>query len=178
MDEQHPVRKVKLFMSIIYTDELSFESAIFNLIERYGPLDFVSKEMPFIYTDYYEKEMGPGLRRRFLTFRNLIYPDEIINCKLFTTEVEKRYVKENCGRRVNIDPGILSLERLILASRKNFTHRVYLGKGVYADLTLIFKKGSFRSLEWTYPDYRSEEVIKMLNRIRELYKLQLQQEGV
>lgn len=177
MEEQPPVKKVKLLMSLIYSDDSAFFSAVSDLTERYGIIDFASKEMPFTYTDYYEKEMGPGLRRRFLTFSKLIFPDEIVACKLFTMEIEKKYIKQDGGRRVNIDPGILSLERVVLASRKNFVHRIYLGNGIYADLTLIFKKGTFRALEWTYPDYRSEEIINMLNRIRELYKFQIQQKG-
>ncbi len=73
------------------------------------------------------------------------------------------------NRRINIDPGYINPERLILAKGKNFTHRVYLSKGIFADLTLIFQKGSFRPLEWTYPDYADPEIIGFFNDIRNKY---------
>ena len=80
---------------------------------------------------------------------------------------------EEGKRKINIDPGYVSLERLILVTGKNYTHRIYLSKGIFADLTLIFNKGSFRPLEWTFKDYASPEIISMLNDVRERYKKQL-----
>jgi hypothetical protein len=95
-----------------------------------------------------------------------------VDIKLQTNELEKRYVQEG-KRRVNIDPGYIALERLVLATGKNYTHRIYLSKGIYADLTLVFHQGSFQSLAWTYRDYADLVVIGTFNEIRERYKNQL-----
>jgi len=88
--------------------------------------------------------------------------------------IERQYL-EGENRQVNIDPGYIGLERLILATGKNYVHRVYLSHGIYADLTLIFKKGSFRPLEWTYKDYANPEMISMFNNLRKRYMDQLRQ---
>ena len=90
-----------------------------------------------------------------------------------TNELETRWEVEG-RRRVNVDPGILSAERLVLATGKNYIHRIYLGSGVYGDLTLIYSKGSYRPLPWTYPDYQVPETIAMFNILRKRYRMQLQ----
>jgi hypothetical protein len=120
--------------------------------------------------------MGWPLYRHFLAFKRLIRPDDLVAVKLKTNEVEKRYLREE-RRRVNIDPGYISLERLILATGKNYTHRVYLSDGIYADLTLIYHRESFRTLPWTYEDYADPEVICYMNRLREAYKRYLRGRG-
>jgi hypothetical protein len=89
--------------------------------------------------------------------------------KLTTNRVEEEY-RQDGRRRINIDPGYISLERLILATGKNYTHRIYLSKGIYADLTLIFQKRSFRPLEWTFRDYATPEIIGFFNDLRKKYK--------
>ena len=76
-------------------------------------------------------------------------------------------------RRVNLDPGYLLLERFVLASGKNFTHRIYIGQGIYADLTLMFQKGAFRTLPWTYPDYAARDMQSFLTQVRRKYAADL-----
>jgi hypothetical protein len=92
--------------------------------------------------------------------------DRLAEIKLFTNQVEKQFLDPQRGRRVNIDPGLLSLENLVLATGKNFTHRIYLQQGIFAEVTLIFQKGKFVTLPWTYPDYASEEITAILAQIR------------
>ena len=109
--------------------------------EKFGPVDLVSAWMPFDYTIYYEREMGSPLFRRMLVFRDLIGQDELPAIKRFTNDLESEYLDEG-RRRVNIDPGYLLPERFVLATGKNFTHRIYIGQGIYADLTLIYAKAN------------------------------------
>ncbi|MBW1804141.1 MAG: DUF4416 family protein [Deltaproteobacteria bacterium] len=91
---------------------------------------------------------------------------------LFGNALEQHYLVRG-KRRVNIDPGYISMERLVLATGKNYTHRIYLAGGIYADLTLVFHKGSFKPLEWTYKDYATPEVIGFFNALRDRYKNQI-----
>ena len=136
--------------------------------ERFGHVDWVSEILAFDRTRYYEKEMGWPLHRRFISFMRLIMPESIREIKLHTNEVEKAHLDKG-NRTLNIDPGYLTLERLVLATGKNYIHRVPLGKGIYADLTLIFYDGTFKPLSWTYPDYAEEKVIGLFNLLRSRY---------
>ena len=163
---------VKLICSIFSPEETMIRECIEHLEEIFGPADWVGPPMFFDRTKYYEREMGWPLHRRFVSFTRLISPERIVEAKLAADGLEQKYSREG-KRRVNIDPGYISLERLVLATGKNYTHRVYLSKGVYADLTLLFQRGTFRSLEWTFPDYASSEMIGIFNEIRSGYKDQL-----
>ncbi|PKN64625.1 MAG: DUF4416 domain-containing protein [Deltaproteobacteria bacterium HGW-Deltaproteobacteria-15] len=163
---------VKLICSVFSPEERMIRECIEHLEEIFGPADWVGPPMFFDRTKYYEKEMGWPLHRRFVSFTRLIRPERIVEAKLTADGLEQKYSREGM-RRVNIDPGYVSLERLVLATGKNYTHRVYLSKGVYADLTLLFQRGTFRSLEWTFPDYASSEMIGIFNEIRTGYKEQL-----
>lgn len=163
---------VKMICSLFSPQEKLVENVIDELKEEFGPTDWISPGLFFDRTRYYEREMGWPLFRRFITFRELVRPEELIEAKLFTNGIENRYLKDN-KRQINIDPGYISLERLVLATGKNYTHRIYLSKGIFADLTLVFHKGSFEPLEWTYRDYKDPESIKNFNTIRERYKNQL-----
>ena len=163
---------VKLICSVFSPEETMIRECIEHLEEIFGPADWVGPPMFFDRTKYYEREMGWPLHRRFVSFTRLIRPERIVEAKLTADGLEQKYSREG-KRRVNIDPGYVSLERLVLATGKNYTHRVYLSKGVYADLTLLFQRGTFRSLEWTFPDYASSEMIGIFNEIRTGYKDQL-----
>ena len=172
MSSPHEGEDVKLISSLFSSQKALIEKIICELEEIFGPTDWISPELYFDRTRNYEKEMGWPLHRRFISFQRLIRPDDIVEIKLVTNGVEKRYLQDD-KRMVNIDPGYISLERLILATGKNYTHRIYLSKGIYADLTLIFKKGSFRPLSWTYRDYADPPIIGYFNDLRESYKRQL-----
>lgn len=163
---------VRLISSIFSPNEQLIDTLIERLEGMFGPVEWRSPLLLFDRTRYYEKEMGWPLQRRFVSFRDLIRPESLVEVKLRTNALEQMFVRE--GKRVvNIDPGYVSLERLVLATGKNYTHRIYLGKGIYADLTLVFHKGTFRPLEWTYRDYADEGLISQFNEIRARYKEQL-----
>jgi hypothetical protein len=144
-----------------------------ELSERFGAIDFISKALPFHYTSYYEAELGSNLMRRMVSFQKLISPDALPAIKIATNAIEHRFTDNQGKRKINIDPGYLALSHLVLATCKGFAHRPYLQDGVYADLTLIFQAHTFRALEWTFPDYKSADMIRLLNTMRDNYFKQL-----
>jgi hypothetical protein len=170
----HPQKpeSVKLIASLFSADRQRIDMVINLLEDAFGTLDWISPEFFFDKTKYYAAEMGWPLHRRFVSFRGLIQPTQLVDIKLKTHAIEQEHLSDG-KRTINIDPGYISPERLILATGKNFTHRVYLDRGIYADLTLIFQKGTFRPLEWTYPDYAGADVIALFNEIRKRYMRQL-----
>ena len=144
------------------------------LIEKFGPVDIVSSWFPFNFTTYYEPEMGKPLFRRMLAFETLIKQSALSEIKLITNDLELEYLK-NSKRMVNLDPGYLLRERFVLATGKNYSHRIYIGQRIYADLTLIYTKGRFIKLPWTYPDYAEQNMLICLERIRNKYVIDLKQ---
>lgn len=172
MGQPKAPKPVKLVMSLILASRPLWPSVMEDLGTSYGETDFVSPWLAFDFTDYYASEMGNTLERRFISFRRLIEADSLPDTKHETNRIEQRYGREG-KRQVNIDPGYIAGEHMILATTKAYSHRPYLRDGIYADLTLIYRTGSFRPLEWTYPDYRQSEVIEMFNRIRKTYLSQL-----
>ena len=173
-DPQQP-EKVKLIASLFSGDERMIENAAELLSKKYGPMDYISSPSSFSYTDYYEKEFGNRLMRRFVSFERLIRPEFLPDIKLSTNMLEKSLSLDG-KRSVNIDPGYLSSAHLILATGKGYSHRPYLRDGIYADLTLIYQNREFHVLPWTYPDYAERETQEILIRIREKYLLQLRGE--
>ena len=142
------------------------------LEKKFGPVDFESDTLIFNYTGYYTPEFGDGLLRKFIGFKKLVSEEGLGRVKLYTGKIESRF-KANDKRKINIDPGYLALGKLVLFSTKDFSHRLYLSKGVYAEVTLHFKQGSFRHWPYTFPDYRTSAYIDIFNRIREIYKKQV-----
>jgi hypothetical protein len=148
-----------------------------ELLERdFGPADFMSDVRQFGWTDYYSSEMGKSLVRRFFSFDRLVAADRLSEIKLLTNELEEMFSVSG-KRAVNADPGFLTQGSLVLATGKDRAHRIYLGKGIFADLTLVYQNKSYRPLPWTYPDYACEEVIAYMNRIRRTYGQQLKTLG-
>ena len=164
--------RVRLFSSLFSAEKELIDKAIDELLGLFGLPEVISPWLMFERTRYYEKEMGWPLYRRFVTFKKLISPEELVDKKLKTNIIEESYSVDD-KRRINIDPGYICLERLVLATGKNYTHRIYLSQGIYADLTLVFNKGTFKPLEWSYPDYSDNESIEFFNNEREKYKNQL-----
>lgn len=163
---------VLLFTAFIFRETSTLDSCITMLRDNYGPLAFESRILDFGHSDYYTPEMGNNLKRMVIGFKNLIERDRLVEIKIFTNLLEEQFSTEG-NRSVNIDPGYIAGEHLILATGKGFYHRPYLGKGVYADLTLVYQQNGFRSLEWTYPDYASEEMIGFFIEMRKIYTQKL-----
>jgi len=163
------IAAVKLFVVTLHHDSAILESATSELIKLFGPIDWQSDDFQFDVTDYYEKEMGSKLLRRFLSFQDLIMPDEIAEIKIRTNELENKYRNEN-KRQINLDPGYLDTYKVVLASTKFGGQKIYLKKGIYADMTLVMYKGQWEGFAWGFPDFKSRRYDAVLSRIRDLYK--------
>ncbi len=161
-------KKAKLVVGFFMKDKNMLKPFAEKLHQAFGPVDIVSSWIPFDFTSYYETEMGAPLFRRLLTFEKLVPQDQLVHIKLYTNELEMQYM-DSGKRLINSDPGILSHERFVLATGKNFTHRIYLTNGIFADLTLIFTKGRFQELPWTYPDYKDKNILSFLEKVRSKY---------
>jgi hypothetical protein len=131
--------------------------------------------MGFDFTDYYAEEMGENLNRRFVSFERLIDPEKLASIKRKTCSMEKKF-SEKGSRTVNIDPGYITLAKVVLASTKNFFHRIYIGKGIYAEITLAWQKGEYKTFRWTFPDYATEKYMGILKDIRDIYSIQIKSE--
>ena len=168
MSQPAAPQAAKLVIGVFTRDASLFAPVAENLTHQFGDIDLISAWMPFDYTSYYEREMGLGLKRRMMAFKTLIPQGGLSAVKQKTNAIETRF-KAQGKRMVNIDPGYLLRERFILATGKNFAHRIYIGDQIYADLTLIFHKGAFQSLPWTYPDYQAADMQSFLYRARDKY---------
>jgi hypothetical protein len=163
----------KLFVSLMFggtnepQDTPAVSEALAALKHEFGPVDVLSPVLAFNFTAYYREEMGEPLWRRVLSFERLVSRGQLADIKLFAAELEKRFVDGLGHRRANIDPGLLSPENLVLATGKNMTHRVYLQRGVFADLALLYRNRSFQPLPWTYPDYIAPEMTTQLTLMRD-----------
>lgn len=159
----------KLFMSLIAEEEDICYQAMEALKKDFGEIDFVSEKLPFDLTEYYAQEMGKNLFRHFITFAASVSRDSLPGIKLTTNDLEEKFSGPGGNRRINIDPGYLCQAHVVLATTKGYAHRPYLSKGIYADLTLIYRNKSFQPMDWTYPDYRQERTIQLFNQIRKRY---------
>jgi hypothetical protein len=171
-----PVGLVKPVVSVITAATELYEEVEYFLAGRFGAPDYVSPQMSFNQTGYYAKEMGTGLVRCIYACPALMRPDELYTLKLLTVDLETRLRVEG-KRRVNIDPGYLSLAKLVLATTKDNVHRICIGEGVYAEVTLYFKKGRFHPWPWTYPDYANDEYRAIFGGIRQIYRRQVREKG-
>jgi len=162
---------VKLVCGVIYKEEALYTKVRAAFEAEWGPVDLESPAFPFDLTDYYEAEMGPGLVRRFMSFERLVPPESLPDLKRRTIELEEALQREAgaAGRPANIDPGYLTASALIMATAKEFSHRVPLGRGIYAHLELLFTKTGIKALDWTYPDIRREACAGFLRDVRAAY---------
>lgn len=165
-------RPAKLLVGFFMAHQQLAGTMMERLEALFGPVDLVSRWLPFDFTDYYTREMGTPLYRRMVAFKRLVDQEALPDIKHLTNALETEFTRKE-SRTVNIDPGYLLLERLVLATGKNFSHRIYLRRGIYADLTLIYRKGRFQSLPWTYPDYMDVNLQDFLLKVRNKYTLDL-----
>jgi len=147
-----PPQKVKLIYGVLFKDLKIWEEARARIEAHFGPVDLVSGFYPFVETAYYEQEMGAELTRCYLSLQELKEPDVLVHAKQLSNLWEEQF-SENGRRRINLDPGCLGESNLVLASTKNFSQRIYLGRGIYGEVTMIYARGDFTRLPWTYPDY-------------------------
>ena len=169
-----PNKPVKLIIGLIFKDEEILSKVLTILCRYFGKTDFASPSIPFNSTDYYTAELGTSLFRKFVSFNKLIPTDSLVKIKILTNKIENKFSTQS-KRKINIDPGYINLAKLVLASTKDFAHRIYLGHGIYAEITLSYKKKSFEPNDLTYPDYRLPNYIQMFNQIRDIYACQIKE---
>lgn len=163
---------VKFICGFIYTTEEIYQGTKKKLERKFGPIDFESERIDFTSTEYYYPEMGKPLSRRFISFKKLRKPEQFVNIKLYCVKLEKKFAL-NLHRRINIDPGYINEAKLILTTTKDFAHRIYLGKGIYAEVTLSYLNGCFSEFPTTFPDYRTPRYKKIFFNIRKIYRQQI-----
>jgi len=175
-------KPAKLVISMFTSNKQLFSIYKEALIKKFGEVDTESKNQSFNYTDYYEEEFGENLIQKLLSFSTLIRQDNLAEIKIITNDLEKKNLEKNIKtniahnkRKINLDPGYITLNKYILASTKNGPSRIYLNQGIYAEITLRFINKSFISCEYTYPNYKTNEYINFLNSVRQKYKLQLKE---
>lgn len=160
---------VMLFVGMLSGEIRLLDQVGETLEQAFGPVADQSPDTAWNFTDYYRQELGERIFRRFLFFQDLISPDRLAKIKVRTNGIEENHARsgqEGLLRRINLDPGYLDASKVVLASTKDYSHRIYLGRGIYAETTLTFSRGGFVSLDHTYPDYRSEEVMEIFHRMR------------
>jgi hypothetical protein len=158
MGDKRNVEPVKLVCGMISADERLIRQTEQEMEGMFGAIDIRSELFPFNYTDYYSSEMGVGLLRKFVSFDRPIDPMRLASIKIETNGIERKLAVQTVDsikRRINLDPGYVTPVKLVLATTKDFAHRIYLGDGIYAEVTLNFKKNGCAFFEWTYPDFKS-----------------------
>ena len=163
--------RAKLFIGILTTSEEFLSPAEKALEKKFGEIDFRTMKIPFTNTNYYSA-IGKNLFRTFLSFRKLIKREDIAGIKLYSNRLEKK-ISGKEKRRINIDPGYLTLSNVYLASCKEFFHRAYLQKGIYLENEYRYVAKRYQPWEWTYPDYRMQEYYDFFHNVRKIYARQL-----
>lgn len=173
-------KPAKLIISTFTSDKSLFSLYKEELMKGFGEVDFESNTQTFNFTDYYKEEFGENIMQKLFSFSTLIRQDGLAEIKIITNSLENNLENENIKnnmachkRKINLDPGYITLDKYILASTKNGPSRIYLNQGIYAEVTLRFINKSFVPCKYTYPNYKTNEYIKYLNSVRLKYKLQL-----
>jgi hypothetical protein len=164
---------VKLITAITYQSGLEVEPVFSELENFQSPVENKSEIYDFSkFTSYYEMEMGENLKKCFVAFLDLIAPEDLPSIKVKTNTIEDEYIIDN-KRQVNIDPGYITQAKLVLATTKNYRHRVYIGQGIFGDVHMHYGNNRYQSQPWTYPDYLDVKNILFFNAVRKRYLEQL-----
>lgn len=180
MGSLHSYNPVKLFVGVLVSDPAILAPVERRLTESYGPVDHRSPIIPFDFTGYYVAEMGGHIDRVFFSFERLIEADRLPQFKRQTNKLEEEMAPllPSVKRPVNLDPGYIEQAKVILASTKNFYHRIYLGDGVFGEVTMHFRNNAYEFFPWTYPDYKSSKYQEFFLKLRQLYRSQLRAQCV
>ncbi|HMK43495.1 MAG TPA: DUF4416 family protein [Dissulfurispiraceae bacterium] len=161
-----------LFVSTLFLDWGIFRDACHHLEGSFGEVIMESPTYAWEYSKHYAPEMGEGLLRRYVFFGRLIDQGEIAAIKLKTNALEQRYSVDG-RRRINLDPGYLTMAKVVLASTKDYSHRIYLGEGIFAEITMMQQKGRLAGALNCYRDYQDEQTLRVFSLGRVLYDILL-----
>jgi len=148
---------VKLIIGILAADQNCLDTANKAISAKFGIIDLASDVWPFTQTEYYKDETGPNILRQFVSLEKLIDPGNLAKIKHAANKLEQKLAKQlkmPLPRPVNLDPGLIEPSKLVLATTKNYSHRIYIGHKMFAEVTLIYEKNDWRHFDYTYPDYR------------------------
>ena len=179
MAQVRPVPPVKLIVGMLSQTELLFEAARRKMSTAWGTIDIISAVLPFDYTDYYTRQMGKPLLRQFVSFERLIDPGDLAPIKHQSNAWEEELGQTEPGRApavarpINLDPGYVEPSKLVLATTKNYSHRIYIGGSMYAETTLRYHQGRWAAWPFTYPDYGSGAYDEFLTTVRDRLMEQL-----
>jgi hypothetical protein len=170
---------VKLFIGMLSPEPALLDTCADIVCGEYGPADYQSESVPWAYSDFYKEEMGSGILRKFIFFERLMDPGNLSSVKINTIRIEKSLSVQTANRarrRINLDPGYVTEAKVVLATTKDYAHRLYIGEGIYAEVTLRYgnKDRSFTPFDYTYLDYCSETSKRMFNKARDLLRTALQ----
>jgi hypothetical protein len=162
---------VKPVCAVTYGQTVSVSKLMTQMETILGPVEDKSEAYPFSFTSYYTDEMGKDLMKQFLSFVRTIHPEKLPGIKQRTNELEEKWSTDG-KRKVNLDPGYLTGSKLVLASTKDFAHRIFLGEGIYGDLQLQFRHNKFWPEAWTFPDYQTDLALGFFTRVRARFVLE------
>jgi hypothetical protein len=163
----------RLIISALYSHIDAVADALNKLERQFGRIQCETIDIPYTNTEKYSEEMGDNLMRRFFSFDKPVSRDILPDIKPVLTKIENQLgdrVQDFTFRTINLDPGIMSAENVVMASNHEYNHRIYIGKGVFADIQLIWARGTFRQLPWTHPDFCHEEAVDFFMRVRESFE--------
>lgn len=169
-----PHSPVVRLLAVITRHEAARDWAIERATLAWGPVALKSESFAFSETDYYRPSMGENLTKTFLAFERSADPGELGQWKHQTGAWEREYAalgRHPEPRPLNLDPGYITLAKLVLASTKDHAHRIYLGNDMFAEVTLYFKGGQWLAREWTFPDYRRSDYHRFFMAVRELLRI-------
>ena len=173
------VTPVKLFVGVLVANNKFIPQVEERLTAAFGAIDHRSAVIPFDFTNYYEAEMGDIIDRVFFSFERLIEANQLPEIKRQTNQMETEMATilktpaTDVKRPVNLDPGYIEQAKVILASTKNFYHRIYLGQGIFGEVTMHFRNNTYQFFPWTYPDYQSKDYQEFFLKMRQVLRNQL-----
>jgi hypothetical protein len=160
-----------LFIAFSFRKKIALADLKKKAIKPFGEIFKLSDCFSFEYSNYYEPEMGSELLKVFAVYKDFYPIEKAVQTKLNAIAIENE-TAENGRRTINIDPGYLTLAKLVLTTTKNFDHRIHIGAGIFADVQIRYRNGEFVANSWTYPDYRERSTFEFLKSAR-LYLHQL-----
>jgi hypothetical protein len=166
-----PPVPVKPVCAVTFSPGIQWEAILSEIGPITGEADLKSAVFDFNFTDYYSDEMGMNLKKVFICCRELMNPGDLVNLKLRTNELEGIWSADG-RRRVNLDPGYVTSAKLVLASTKDFAHRIFLGGGIYGDVQLQYRHGAWHAEAWTFPDYRTKTALSFFEQARDIFNRQ------
>ena len=169
MGVPHLFEKPILFIGVLFSEKNIFDATFTILRKNFGNVLFQSDVDLWQYTDHYHKELGIPIFRNFIFFEKIIDPSLLAEIKLLTNDIES-FFSVSGKRKINLDPGYITLAKVVLASTKNYSHRIYLGKGIYAELALLYKNRQFIAMPYTYNDYKDIRYLNMFMKVRDFLK--------